>query len=231
MSLLLRPGGGLWDTWALTRDRVKPMHRLVKHPCIAHKMARLRDELTDAKTFRELAAEVTVFVCYEALAELRLRSVAVTTPLAVADCQELDEDVIIIPILRAGLGMLEPVLQLVPQARVGFLGLFRDAETHEPHEYYNKLPPGAESAMNIIIDPMIATGGSTIATIDAVKRAGATRIQVVCLVTCPEGLEAVAQAHPDVTVFAAAIDDHLDDNKYIVPGLGDAGDRLFGTMH
>lgn len=207
------------------------MHKLVEHPCIAHKMARLRDQSTDAKLFRELAAEITLFVCFDALAQLRLRPVAVQTPLAVADCQEFAEDLIIVPILRAGLGMLDPVLKLVPTARVGFLGMFRDPDTLKPREYYNKLPPGADAAMNLIVDPMVATGGSTVATIDAVKRAGGTRISVACLLTCPEGLAAVAEQHPDVTVYAAAIDDYLDDNKYIVPGLGDAGDRLFGSEH
>ncbi len=207
------------------------MHVRVEHPCIEHKMARLRDETTDFKTFRELAMEVTTFVCYEALKSLAVKPKTVKTPLADAQCQVLADDLIVVPILRAGLGMLDPVLSLVPNARVGFLGLYRDPETHEPHEYYNKLPPGVDQALNLVIDPMVATGGSTVATLDALVAAGAKRIQVACLVTCPEGLAAVADRHPNVPVYAAAIDDHLDANKYIVPGLGDAGDRLFGTEH
>lgn len=201
----------------------------VQHPCVQHKMALLRDSNTGHKKFRELATEITLFVCYEALKTVALEDVHVQTPLAVANCRKIADEIVVVPILRAGVGMLDGILELVPTARVGFVGLYRDEHSKEPVEYYKKLPPGTEGAFYIVVDPMLATGGSTVATIDLLKRAGVSRIVVACLVTCPEGLKVVEDAHPDVEVYTAAVDSHLDDHKYIVPGLGDAGDRLYGT--
>ncbi|MEM7278271.1 MAG: uracil phosphoribosyltransferase [Pseudomonadota bacterium] len=201
----------------------------VTHPCVQHKMALLRDLATGHKKFRELATEITLFVCYEALKGLQLESCEVQTPLTTAKCQKIAQDIVVVPILRAGVGMLDGVLDLVPTARVGFVGLYRDEVTKEPVEYYKKLPPDTEDALYLLVDPMVATGGSTAAAIDLLKADGIMNIVVACLVTCPEGLEAVHSAHPEVPVYTAAVDSHLNDHKYIVPGLGDAGDRLYGT--
>ena len=205
------------------------MHEEVKHPCIQHKLALIRDKNTGHKQFRELATEITKLVCYEALKNLRTRSISVETPLATTECQEISDEVIVIPILRAGIGMLDGVLELVPTARVGFLGMYRDEETAEPVAYYERLPLQSRSGFNLVIDPMLATGGSTNAAISQLKKSGAENIVVACIVTCPEGLAAVAAEHPDVRVYAATVDSHLDERSFIVPGLGDAGDRLFGT--
>ena len=206
------------------------MHQEVTHPCIQHKLALIRDRDTGHKKFRELATEITMFVCYEALRNLKVRDVEVETPLTTTTCQMLDEQIIVVPILRAGVGMLDGILSLVPSARVGFVGLERDEETAEALTYYEKLPRQVTQGINIIVDPMVATGGSTVAAIDKLKSKGAQRIIVACIVTCPAGLEAVHEAHPDVQVYAASIDAELNEKKYIVPGLGDAGDRLYGTL-
>ena len=205
------------------------MHEEVKHPCVQHKLALIRDQDTGHKKFRELATEITMFLCYEALKKIRVKKVEVQTPVAKAECYKIDEDLVVIPILRAGVGMMEGILGLLPTARVGFLGMYRDEETKQPVAYYEKLPHQTEGGLCIVIDPMLATGGSTAAAIDVLKKHGAKNIVVVCIVTCPEGLEMVEKAHPDVEIYTASIDDHLNDHKYIVPGLGDAGDRLFGT--
>lgn len=207
------------------------MHEHVKHPCVQHKLAIIRNEETGHKRFRELATEITQFLCYEALKNVRTAEVRVQTPVAEATCRKIDTDIVVIPILRAGVGMLDGILDLLPTARVGFVGLERDEETKKPISYYDKLPPQVKEGTCIIIDPMVATGGSTVAAIDLLKQEGATNIVVICIVTCPEGLAAVDAAHPDVTVYTAAVDDHLNERKYIVPGLGDAGDRLYGTTH
>ncbi len=207
------------------------MHEHVKHPCVQHKLAIIRNEETGHKRFRELATEITQFLCYEALKNVRTAEVKVQTPVAEATCRKIDTDIVVIPILRAGVGMLDGILDLLPTARVGFVGLERDEETKKPISYYDKLPPQVKEGTCIIIDPMVATGGSTVAAIDLLKQEGATNIVVICIVTCPEGLAAVDAAHPDVTVYTAAVDDHLNERKYIVPGLGDAGDRLYGTTH
>lgn len=201
----------------------------VRHPLVRHKLAKLRAEDTSSKVFRELVTEITQLMAYEALADLKLREVEVKTPLASAQCEVLADDLVVVPVLRAGMGMLDAVLQLVPSARVGFVGLYRDSVSKQAVEYYKKLPPDSSDAVHLLIDPMLATGGSTIAALDVLKEAGASRLIVACLVTCPEGLKAVEEAHPDVPIVAAAIDSHLDSNKYIVPGLGDAGDRLYNT--
>lgn len=206
------------------------MHIEVTHPCVQHKMALLRNKETGHKKFRELATEITMFVCYEALKEVDLQDVEVETPLATMTCKKIAQDIVVVPILRAGVGMLDGILGLVPTARVGFVGLYRDPDTKQAIEYYKKLPVEKQDALHIVIDPMLATGGSITATLDMLKDSGIKNTIVVCIVTCPEGLAAVAETHPDVPVYAACIDEHLDDHKYIVPGLGDAGDRLFGTI-
>ena len=205
------------------------MHELINHPCVQHKLALIRDVEVGHKRFRELAKEITMFVCYEALKNVRVRAVDVRTPLATAKCHVIDEDVVVIPILRAGVGMLEGILSLLPSARVGFIGLERDEATAEASAYYQKMPYQIRGGISIIVDPMLATGGSTIAAIDMLKEQGAGHIVVVCIVTCPEGLAAVEEAHPEVRIYAASIDPELNEKKYIVPGLGDAGDRLYGT--
>jgi len=205
------------------------MHVEVKHPCVQHKLALIRDQDTGHKKFRELATEITMFLGYEALKNVTLKKVEVQTPVATAQCQTIDEDIVVVPVLRAGIGMLDGILGLVPTARVGFVGIYRDEKTKLPVTYYHRLPPQTEGGLCIVIDPMLATGGSTVATLDMLKAGGAATIIVVCIVTCPEGLKKVRDAHPDVTVYTAAIDDHLNERKYIVPGLGDAGDRLYGT--
>jgi uracil phosphoribosyltransferase len=203
----------------------------IDHPCVQHKLALIRDIETGHKRFRELATEITQFLCYEALKHIKTKEVDVETPLATAKCHKIDTDIVVVPILRAGVGMLEGILELVPTARVGFIGLYRDEETKQPVSYYERFPPQANGGTCILIDPMLATGGSTAAAIDVLKKAGAGNIVVICIVTCDEGLSLVETAHPDVPIYTASIDERLDENKYIVPGLGDAGDRLFGTSH
>ena len=204
---------------------------LIDHPCVQHKLAIIRDVDTGHKKFRELATEITEFVCYEALKNIKTKEVTVQTPVAEANCRMLDTDLVVVPILRAGVGMMEGILELVPTARVGFVGLYRDEETKLPVTYYERFPSQIKGGTCIIIDPMIATGGSTAAAIDKLKENGAGNIVVICIVTCPEGIALVESEHPDVPIYAAAIDDKLNEKKYIVPGLGDAGDRLFGTSH
>jgi uracil phosphoribosyltransferase len=205
------------------------MHEEVKHPCVQHKLALIRDKDTGYKKFRELATEITMFLCYEALKEIEVKQVTVQTPLAEAAGHKIANELVVVPILRAGVGMLEGILGLVPTARVGFVGMYREAGTKKPVSYYHKLPKETDGGTCIVIDPMLATGGSTAATIDFLKEQGAATVVVICIVTCPEGIALVEAEHPDVKIYTASVDDHLDDRKYIVPGLGDAGDRLFGT--
>ena len=207
------------------------MAELIEHPCVQHKLAIIRNEETGHKRFRELSTEITEFICYEALKNIRTREISVQTPVAVATCRKIDTDIVVVPILRAGVGMLDGILELIPTARVGFVGLYRDEETKQPVTYYERFPPQIRGGTCIIIDPMLATGGSTAAAIDLLKEKGADNIIVICIVTCPEGIALVEAAHPDVKIYAAAIDERLNEKKYIVPGLGDAGDRLFGTSH
>lgn len=202
---------------------------LIDHPCVQHKLSKVRDAETGHKRFRELSKEITQFICYEALKSIKTKEVMVETPVATATCRVIDTDLVVVPILRAGIGMLDGILELVPTARVGFVGLFRDEETKMPVTYYERFPPQIEGGTCIVIDPMLATGGSTVAALDLLKDSGAENIVVICIVTCPEGIETVEKAHPDVPIYAAAIDERLNEKKYIVPGLGDAGDRLFGT--
>jgi uracil phosphoribosyltransferase len=198
---------------------------------VQHKLGIIRDVETGHKRFRELATEITKFVCYEALKNIKTREVTVETPVATATCRQIDTDIVVVPILRAGVGMLEGILELVPTARVGFVGLYRDEETKQPVTYYERFPRQIRGGTCIVIDPMLATGGSTVAALDLLKSSGAEDIVVICIVTCPEGIALVEEEHPDVKIYAASIDDRLNEKKYIVPGLGDAGDRLFGTSH
>ena len=205
------------------------MHVEVKHPLIGHKLTLVRDKTTGVKLFRELIGEITMFLAYEALRGIPTESIEVETPLAVAKGVRVKGEIVLVPILRAGVGMLDAVMDMVPNARVGFLGLYRDHETSLPVEYYAKLPPATPGAVAILIDPMLATAGSAVASVDLLKRLGFEKIVFICIVSCPEGVARLEQAHPDVAIYTASIDDGLNASKYILPGLGDAGDRLFGT--
>ncbi|WP_127488809.1 uracil phosphoribosyltransferase [Paenibacillus ehimensis] len=200
------------------------------HPLIQHKLTYIRDENTTTKDFRELVDEVATLMAYEITRDIPLEKVKVRTPVTTAEGRVISGRMLgLIPILRAGLGMVDGVLKLVPAAKVGHIGLYRDPETLEPVEYYAKLPTDVTERELIVIDPMLATGGSANAAIEALKKRRCTQIKLMCLIAAPEGVQAVQQAHPDVDIYVAAIDDYLDDHGYIVPGLGDAGDRLFGT--
>jgi uracil phosphoribosyltransferase len=201
------------------------------HPAILHKLAVLRDERTEPKKFREVVRELSWLLGYEALADVGVRPITVRTPLEEMEGAELADRIGLIPILRAGLGMVDAMLELMPTAEVWHLGLFRDERTLQPVEYYNKLPDSASVDLCLILDPMLATGGSATAAIDVLKKWGAVRIKLVNLIAAPEGVAAVAAAHPDVEIHCAALDRQLNEKGYIMPGLGDAGDRQFGTGH
>ncbi|GAB4428866.1 MAG: uracil phosphoribosyltransferase [Anaerolineales bacterium] len=200
-----------------------------KHPLVAHKLSRLRDKTTTPKKFRELVREISALLTYEATADLKTMPRELETPLAKITGQELEEKIGLIPILRAGLGMVEGVWELMPSAEVWHIGLYRDERTLRPVEYYNKLPVDPTVAVCLILDPMLATGGSATATADVLKRWGMTKIKFVGLIAAPEGIRAMQEAHPDIDIHLAAIDEKLNEHAYIVPGLGDAGDRQFGT--
>ena len=203
-----------------------------QHPAVLHKLAILRDESTEPKKFREVVRELSWLLGYEALADARVRPLTIRTPIEEMEAAELGERVGFVPILRAGLGMVDAMLELMPTAQVWHLGLFRDERTLRPVEYYNKLPDPASVDLCLILDPMLATGGSASAAIEVLKRWGATepvRIKLVNLIAAPEGVQAVSEAHPDVHIYCAALDRQLNDKGYIMPGLGDAGDRQFGT--
>ncbi len=203
---------------------------VIDHPLIQHKLAIIRDKETGSKDFRKLVEEVSMLMAYEVTRDLPLEECEVETPVTVASCRRLaGEKIGIIPILRAGLGMVEGILHLYPTARVGHIGLYRDPVTLLPVEYYCKLPADLPERELIIVDPMLATGGSSAAAIALVKRNGGRKIKLLSLIAAPEGIKVVQVAHPDVDIYTAAIDSHLNDHAYIVPGLGDAGDRLFGT--
>jgi uracil phosphoribosyltransferase len=202
-----------------------------QHPAVLHKLAILRDQATEPKKFREVVRELSWLLGYEALADARTRPVSVRTPLEVMEGAELADRIGLIPILRAGLGMVDAMLELMPTAQVWHLGLFRDERTLLPVEYYNKLPDSATVDLCLILDPMLATGGSATAAIEVLKRWGAVRIKLVNLIAAPEGVAAVQRAHPDVDIHCAALDRQLNHRGYILPGLGDAGDRQFGTGH
>jgi len=200
------------------------------HPLIQHKVSILRDENTSVKLFRELVGEIAQLMCFEVTRDLPLEPVEVQTPLAVANCRRIaGKKLAIVPILRAGLGMVDGMMAMIPNAKVGHVGLFRDHETLEPVKYYFKMPADITERDVIVVDPMLATGGSAIAAVQFLKDEGVKNIKFMCLIAAPEGVEAMQQAHPDVDIFVAALDDHLNEHGYIVPGLGDAGDRIFGT--
>jgi uracil phosphoribosyltransferase len=202
----------------------------MNHPLIQHKLSLIRDKNTGSKEFRELVKEVSMLLAYEVTRDLSLEDVEIETPICKSMQKMLSGRKLgIIPILRAGLGMVDGFLNLLPAAKVGHIGLYRDPETLEPVEYYCKLPTDINERDLIVVDPMLATGGSASAAITFLKDRGATSIKLVCLIGCPEGIAAVQKAHPDVNIYIAAIDEKLNDHAYIVPGLGDAGDRLFGT--
>ena len=199
------------------------------HPLVAHKLSRLRDKNTEPKKFRELVREIAALLTYEATADLIVTPRELETPLAKMTGSELKEKIGLVPILRAGLGMVEGIWELMPVAEVWHIGLYRDERTLRPVEYYNKLPLEPTVSVCLILDPMLATGGSAVATADVLKRWGVKKIKFVGLIGAPEGIKAMQTAHPDIPIHLAAIDDHLNEKGYIVPGLGDAGDRQFGT--
>ena len=202
----------------------------LKHPLIQHKLAILRNKDTGVKEFRELVGEIAGLMCYEATRNLPTEEVEVETPVAVAKCHMLaGKKLAIIPILRAGLGMVDNMVDMIPSAKIGHIGLYRDPQTHLPVEYYCKLPEDIESRQVYVVDPMLATGGSAIAAIDFLKKHGCKSIIMMNIIGCPEGVKAVTEAHPDVDLYIASIDEKLNDHAYIIPGLGDAGDRIFGT--
>lgn len=200
------------------------------HPLIQHKVSLMRDKNTPSKEFRDLAREVAMLMAYEVTRDLPTQEVQIETPICPTSVQMLKGlDVAIIPILRAGLGFVDGMLEIIPNAKVGHVGLYRDPETHEPVEYYCKLPEDIDKRRVIIVDPMLATGGSAVAAVDFVKKKGAKDISLMFLIAAPEGIDALTQKHPDVDIYIAAKDEKLNENAYIVPGLGDAGDRIFGT--
>lgn len=203
---------------------------VINHPLIQHKLTIMRMKETSTKDFRELLEEIAMLMCYEVTRDLPMEEVDIETPICKCKSKMISGKKLgIVPILRAGLGMVDGFVNLIPACRVGHIGLYRDPETHQPVEYYCKLPPDIQERELIVVDPMLATGGSSIAAIQFIKNRGCKNIKLVCLVGCPEGIKAIQEAHPDVDVYIAAIDEKLNENKYIVPGLGDAGDRLFGT--
>ena len=206
-----------------------PALHVSRHPAVLHKLAILRSVTTEPKKFREVVRELSWLLGYEALADARVRPLTVETPLEMTEAHELADRIGLVPILRAGLGMVDAMLELMPTAQVWHLGLFRDERTLRPVEYYNKLPDSATVDLCLILDPMLATGGSATAAIEVLKRWGAVRIKLVNLIAAPEGVRAVTSAHPDVEIYCASLDRQLNERGYIMPGLGDAGDRQFGT--
>ncbi|HOA77844.1 MAG TPA: uracil phosphoribosyltransferase [Bacilli bacterium] len=202
---------------------------ILNHPLIHHKLALIRDEKTGTKDFRQTVAEVAMLMAYEVTRDLPTRKMSVKTPVGLAEVYVLAKEVVIVPILRAGLGMVDSITTLIPTAKVGHIGVYRDERTLEPHEYYAKLPGIVSEASVLVVDPMLATGGSVKHAIDILKSKGVTDISYVGLVGAPEGVRKIQQSHPDVNIFLAALDEKLNEHGFIVPGLGDCGDRLFGT--
>jgi uracil phosphoribosyltransferase len=203
---------------------------VLDHPLIHHKLAVLRNKETPVKEFRELISEIAGLMCYEATRNLPTQEVLVETPITTAKCRMLSgKKLAIVPVLRAGLGMVDSMVDLIPSAKIGHIGLYRDPETHMPVEYYCKLPEDIENRVVFVVDPMLATGGSAVAAIDFLKKHGCKNIIMMNIIGCPEGIKRVSEAHPDVDMYLAACDEKLNEHAYIVPGLGDAGDRIFGT--
>ena len=209
---------------------MNPSATVLQHPLIEHKLAILRDRDTDNQLFRETLQELSYLIVYEITRDLKLENVRIQTPLAPCDAQQLAEQVLLVPVLRAGLGMVDGILHLIPSAKVGHIGVYRDEQTLRPVEYYCKLPPGAESMRVFLLDPMLATGGSLAHAITLLKAKGVRTITVVSVIAAPEGLAALHSAHPDAKIYTAMLDQRLNDQGYILPGLGDCGDRLFGTL-
>jgi len=206
------------------------MLKLIDHPLIKHKLSIIRRKETTTKDFREYVNEIAGLMAYEITRDLPVREIIIDTPMSSCKVSELSREIVLVPVLRAGLGMVEGIVSLITTARVGHIGLFRDHETLEPNEYYAKFPSDLSAATVMVLDPMLATGGSASAAITAIKNRGARTMRLVCIVGAPEGVARVEKDHPDVDIYLAALDSHLNDRGYIVPGLGDAGDRLFGTI-
>ncbi len=203
---------------------------IMDHPVIQHKIGLIRRKETGSRDFRTLIGEIAMFMCYEATKDLKLQDVAIETPIAKTTVKELSgKKLAVVPILRAGLGMVDGVLEMLPAAKVGHIGLYRDPETLKPVEYYCKLPSDLDEREVFVVDPMLATGGSAVAAIQLLKEKGCKNIRFMCIIAAPDGIEAMKKAHPDVDMYIGALDDHLNEDGYIVPGLGDAGDRIFGT--
>ena len=202
----------------------------LNHPLITHKLAILRDKKTGTKEFRELISEIGMFLCYEAMSDAKLKNVVIETPISKFKTGKLDEDnYAFVPILRAGMGMLDGVIRVIPNAKIGHIGMYRDEETFKPVNYFFKVPKDIEKREVIILDPMLATGGSAVDAIELLKSKGVKKIKFLCIIAAPEGLEVLTKKYSDVKIYCAHIDEHLNENKYIIPGLGDAGDRIFGT--
>jgi uracil phosphoribosyltransferase len=215
----------------IQRSFPMPNFQVVDHPLIQHKLTIIRDKNTGTKYFREVVNEIARLLAYEVSREMPLEDVEIETPLVKTTQKRLaGKKVVIVPILRAGLGMVDGMLDLIPAARVGHVGMYRDEDTMEPVEYFVKMPAGLENRQMLVVDPMLATGGSAVAAIDALKKRGANDIKFVCLVAAPEGVKELHDKHPDVDIYTASLDEKLNENGYILPGLGDAGDRLYGTL-
>ena len=203
---------------------------VMDHPLIQHKVGLIRKKETGSKEFRELIGEIAMYMCYEATRDLKLTDIEIETPICRTTVKELSgKKLAVVPILRAGLGMVEGMLAMIPAAKVGHIGLYRDPETLKPVEYYCKLPADSNERAVFVVDPMLATGGSAVAAIQMLKDKGVKNIRFLCIIAAPEGVEAMKKAHPDVDIYIGALDQHLNEHGYIVPGLGDAGDRIFGT--
>ena len=203
---------------------------IMTHPLIQHKVSLIRDKNTKVKEFREMVSEIAMLMCYDATRDFKTVEVEIETPVATAKAPVLaGKDIAIVPILRAGMGMVDGILTLIPNAKVGHIGLYRDPETLKPVEYYCKLPADCAEREVFVVDPMLATGGSSVAAIRMLKEKGCKKIHFLCIIAAPEGVKAMQEAHPDVDVYIGALDEHLNEHGYIVPGLGDAGDRIFGT--
>lgn len=210
--------------------KIKDNQIVLEHPIVEHKLSILRDKKTGTKEFREIIGELSMILCYEALKDAQLENVEIETPITKMNAKRLDENnYVFLPILRAGTGMIDGVLKVVPNAKIGHIGMYRDEETFEPHNYYYKVPKGIENKEVIIIDPMLATGGSIMDTIAHLKEQNVKKIKVLCIIAAPEGLAKVHEKYPEVKIYCTAVDERLNEKAYIVPGLGDAGDRIFGT--